>query len=46
MTNFITSILLALAIVAALGTQLVQTAQRNTQIPRCADCAMPARNLS
>jgi hypothetical protein len=46
MFNLIAPILLALAIVGTLGTQLATTAYRNTTIPRCADCQAPARELS
>jgi hypothetical protein len=38
MFNFFCSLFLALAIVAALGTQLATTAYRNKQLPQCADC--------
>ncbi len=46
MFNFFASILLALAIVAALGTQLATAAYRNTMLPRCADCQPLSRDLS
>jgi hypothetical protein len=45
MFNFFASIVLALAIIAALGTQLVTTAYRNTLITHCADCQLPERGL-
>ncbi|HEV8022388.1 MAG TPA: hypothetical protein VGP41_14030 [Candidatus Lustribacter sp.] len=40
MFNFVASVLLALAITAALGTQLVATAYRNTLLPACAGCEL------
>jgi hypothetical protein len=46
MFNFFASILLALAIVAALGTQLATTAYRNTMLPKCADCQTISHDLS
>jgi hypothetical protein len=42
MFNFLASFILALAIVAALGTQLATTAYRNMQLPQCADCQVNA----
>jgi hypothetical protein len=46
MFNFFASILLALAIMGALGTQLVTTAYRNMQLPPCAGCEIQSRSLS
>jgi hypothetical protein len=46
MFNFFASMILALAIVAALGTQLATTAYRNTMLPQCADCQTISRDLS
>jgi hypothetical protein len=46
MFNFFAPIILALAIIGALGTQLVTTAYRNTQLPPCAGCEIQSRNLS
>ena len=46
MFNFFASILLAIAIMGALGTQLVTAAYRNTQLPPCARCEIQSRNLS
>ena len=46
MFNFFAPIILALAIIAALGTQLVTTAYRNTQLPPCAGCEIQSRSLS
>ena len=43
--NLVAALVLALAIIAALGSQLATTAYRNTQMTRCADCVPPARNL-
>lgn len=45
MFNFFASILLALAIMGALGTQLATTAYRSTLITHCADCQLPERGL-
>lgn len=45
MFNFFASIVLALAIIAALGTQLVTTAYRNTQLPACAGCEIRPHNV-
>lgn len=45
MFNFFASFLLALAIVATLGSQLATTAYRGTTIQRCADC-QASRDLS
>jgi hypothetical protein len=45
MFNFIASILLALAITAALGTQLVQTADRNNLLPPCAGCEIDSHHV-
>lgn len=45
MFNFFASILLALAIVGALGTQLATTAYRNTLLPPCAGCEFHSRNV-
>jgi hypothetical protein len=46
MFNFFASLILALAIMATLGTQLATTAYRNTQLPQCADCQVKHQNLS
>jgi hypothetical protein len=46
MFNFFAPILLALAIIGALGTQLATTAYRNTQLPPCAGCEIQSRSLS
>jgi hypothetical protein len=46
MFNFFASMILALAIVAALGTQLATTAYRNTMLPKCADCQTHSSDLS
>ena len=45
MFNFFASMILALAIVAALGTQLATTAYRSTMLPQCADCQTISRDL-
>ena len=45
MFNFIASFLLALAITAALGTQLVTTANRNNLLPPCAGCEINSRHV-
>ena len=46
MFNFFAPIVLALAIIGALGSQLVTTAYRNTQLPPCAGCEIQARHIS
>jgi hypothetical protein len=46
MFNLVASILLALAITAALGTQLVTTADRKTQLPPCAGCEIDSHHGS
>lgn len=46
MFNLIAPIVLALAMCATLGSQLASTAYRNTQLPRCAGCQLPLRDLS
>jgi hypothetical protein len=45
MFNFVASILLALAITAALGTQLVTTANRNNLLPPCAGCEIDSHRV-
>jgi len=45
MFNLIAPILLALAIMGALGTQLATTAYRNTLLPPCAGCEIHSRDL-
>ena len=45
MFNFFASILLALAITVALGTQLVTTAYRNNLLPACAGCEIRSHNV-
>jgi hypothetical protein len=46
MFNFLAPIVLALAIIGALGTQLATTAYRNNQLPPCAGCEIHAHDLS
>jgi hypothetical protein len=46
MFNFFASFILAVAIMAALGTQLATTAYRNTLLPRCAGCEVLTHDLS
>jgi hypothetical protein len=46
MFNLLAPIVLALAIIAALGTQLATTAYRNTMLPQCADCQTISHDLS
>jgi hypothetical protein len=45
MFNLIASVFLALAITAALGTQLVTTADRNNQLPPCAGCEIDSHHV-
>lgn len=45
MFQFIAPILLALAITAALGTQLVTTADRNNLLPPCAGCEIDSHHV-
>jgi hypothetical protein len=46
MFNLFAPIVLALAIIGTLGSQLATTAYRNNQLPPCAGCEIHSRNLS